>query len=462
MKNRVVSTVSVVAVIGLCAVAMLISNDLLKVHGGSAAQGTAFEGSWWSQFCGEDDGGGGGCQSVVASRHGTLNVPGFGAVPVALLGQWFYTFIGVWFLFVGAPQRSKRMWHLVPLVLAFVASGVSAYYIYIMSSELHEWCTLCLVLHSIDFVLVGLILLMWLFPLTPGSVIEPDGLEPDPGDRADSRFAVPVERLVFSTLACILACCFVSYLWFGFSLRVMNHAKSTEKYQQLLKSMSEDRAVVFGTFLGSIPVEVPQRSDAPQLGPTEAKHELVIFSDLQCSSCRAFEYTLREQVMPSLGERLRVVFRHFPLCTDCNPSQTPSGRHRRGIHPQACQASYAAEAARMQGGNNAFWEMHDLVFSRQQELFKPEFSPLSFEIYAQELGLDVERFRADMSGDHVRQIVKGDVDAGVALGVRGTPTVFLDGKRIRPIQRGSDVFWQSIIADFLKAEPVPAPGDQQG
>lgn len=113
----------------------------------------------------------------------------------------------------------------------------------------------------------------------------------------------------------------------------------------------------------------------------------------------------------------------------------------------------------MQRGNSGFWEMHDLVLSRQGELFDPDFSLLRFEIYAQELGFDVDRFRADMSGDSVREIVKRDVDIGIELGIRGTPTVFLDGKRLRPIQRGSEVFWQSIVADMLQKEREPATGD---
>ena len=107
-----------------------------------------------------------------------------------------------------------------------------------------------------------------------------------------------------------------------------------------------------------------------------------------------------------IASQLRIVFRHYPLS---------------GVHRHAQQAAEAAEAAEVQG---KFWEMHTLLFERQQALRTKDLIR-----YADELGLEVERFRHDLKKETHSERVRADFLAGVQNGVHGTPGLFLNGVR---------------------------------
>jgi len=127
------------------------------------------------------------------------------------------------------------------------------------------------------------------------------------------------------------------------------------------------------------------------------------YGDYECPYSRR-AYREIGRVERELGD-LRFAFRHFPLTE---------------IHPHALAAARAAEAAMLQG---RFWEMHDLLFHRQKALEDDD-----LRSYADELGLDVERFDGDRAGDAVLARIRRDVESGFASGeVRGTPTIFIDG-----------------------------------
>jgi protein-disulfide isomerase len=107
-----------------------------------------------------------------------------------------------------------------------------------------------------------------------------------------------------------------------------------------------------------------------------------------------------------IASRLRVVFRHYPLS---------------GIHHHAQQAAEAAEAAAAQG---KFWEMHTLLFERQDALRTKDLVR-----YAEELNLDVERFRKELKSQTYSERVRADFIAGVQNGVNHTPGLFLNSVR---------------------------------
>jgi protein-disulfide isomerase len=131
---------------------------------------------------------------------------------------------------------------------------------------------------------------------------------------------------------------------------------------------------------------------------------IVEYGDYECPYSR-LAFRAIERVEPELGDRVRFAFRHFPL-TD--------------IHPHALAASAAAEAAALQG---RFWEMHELLFHRQQALEEQDLRG-----YAADLGLDLERFEVDRAGADVLARIRRDVESGLATGeVLGTPTLFIDG-----------------------------------
>jgi protein-disulfide isomerase len=140
-------------------------------------------------------------------------------------------------------------------------------------------------------------------------------------------------------------------------------------------------------------------------GPADAAVTLVEYGDYECPYCGA-AYPIVKEVQARMGERLRFVFRNFPIVTS---------------HPHAEQAAEAAEAADAQG---EFWRMHDLLYERQRRLRDPD-----LRSYAEELGLDVQRFDAELA-EHVHAPrVREDFMSGVRSGVNGTPTFYIDGVR---------------------------------
>ena len=144
---------------------------------------------------------------------------------------------------------------------------------------------------------------------------------------------------------------------------------------------------------------------APSRGPADARVTVVEFSDFQCGYCGRLSSTLAE-VMPDYEDRVRFVSMQFPL----------------GRFPHSQKASEAALAANEQG---KYWEYKNLVYDNQREL-----TDESFEKFAEQLGLDMDRFRADLTSGKYAQVINAQRDEGQAAGVRGTPALYLNGRQI--------------------------------
>jgi protein-disulfide isomerase len=160
---------------------------------------------------------------------------------------------------------------------------------------------------------------------------------------------------------------------------------------------------------------VPPGAEPPRAkGPETAAVQMEEFGDYQCPSCGVFNPVVKK-LQGTYGERLRVVFRHLPL---------------QSIHRNAAMAARAAEAAGLQG---RFWEMHDTLYATQKEWSDlPDPRP-KFTEYAQRTGLDTERFKTDLEGNAVAARIVADVRRASAIGVTGTPTVFINGLQVRGI-----------------------------
>ena len=138
-------------------------------------------------------------------------------------------------------------------------------------------------------------------------------------------------------------------------------------------------------------------------GPVDAPITIIEFGDFECPYCGQAEPVVRELLSDT---DVRYVWRHLPL-TD--------------VHPQAQLAAEAAEAAAAQG---AFWEMHDLLLAHQDRL-----RPVDLVAYAEELGLDVDRFRTDLMRHGHATRIDQDIESADLSGVSGTPTFFINGQR---------------------------------
>ena len=163
----------------------------------------------------------------------------------------------------------------------------------------------------------------------------------------------------------------------------------------------------------AIPAKVSEPgADPPHaLGDAKAPVTLEEFGDFQCPPCGALHPILKTMEQ-EFGPRLRIVFREYPLVP---------------AHEHALAAARSAEAAGMQG---RFWEMHDLIYENQKSWSNAfDVRPI-FEGYATKIGLDLEKFRRDLSSETVAQRIFLDGKRARAFGVQGTPTVYMNGREV--------------------------------
>jgi protein-disulfide isomerase len=159
------------------------------------------------------------------------------------------------------------------------------------------------------------------------------------------------------------------------------------------------------------PLVVPVSERDHSQGPATAAVTLVQYGDYECPYTRQ-STTIVRAIQQQLGDKLRFVFRNFPLTE---------------IHPHALHAAFAAEAAAAQG---KFWQMHDYIFHHQHTL---EDSDL--EQFAEAVGLDMQQYARAMAEQRALARIEEDVEGGQRSGVQGTPTFFINGV----LYRGS---WQ--------------------
>jgi protein-disulfide isomerase len=146
----------------------------------------------------------------------------------------------------------------------------------------------------------------------------------------------------------------------------------------------------------------PEPSDHLE-GPWQARVTLVEYGDFECPSCKV-AVTTPKLLLERFPNKIRFIFRHFPM---------------QESHPHALAAAEASEAAAAQG---KFWLMHDLLFQNQAHLKDKDLYR-----YAQESGLDMVRYAAEMA-DHVYlQKVREQIDGGRHSHIRATPAFFVDG-----------------------------------
>ena len=174
-------------------------------------------------------------------------------------------------------------------------------------------------------------------------------------------------------------------------------------------------------FLDTLRVKTPVRVmlDAPRQtvaaakgaakGPANAPIEIIEFSDFQCPYCQRANPTV-DQVLKTYGDRVRFVYRHFPL----------------GNHPNAKPAAEASQCAAEQG---KFWEYHDTLFANPSKL-----ADADLKQHAAGLGLDTSKFNACFDSHKYKAQVEADMQAGEEAGVNGTPAFFVNGRMLSGAQ----------------------------
>ncbi|MGB5812921.1 MAG: thioredoxin domain-containing protein [Polyangiales bacterium] len=155
--------------------------------------------------------------------------------------------------------------------------------------------------------------------------------------------------------------------------------------------------------------KVPVTDAQPSIGPDDALVTIVEFSEFQCPFCARVLPTTKE-IKDTYGDDVRIVWRNLPL----------------GFHPNADPAAQLAMEAYAQGGDEKFWEVHDLLFANQKALSRAD-----LENYAQQSGLDMTKVKKALDEKVYAEQIKEDSTLAATMGARGTPNFFVNGRNIR-------------------------------
>jgi len=471
---------------------------------------------WFDLTCeaGEDKDSTRSCDAVSASRWGTfppipegvqanrmdLALPVFDLLamrprPVALFGMMYFSALSVWYLAIGRPGPRRRYWHVLPVLLNCGGLAGALFLTYVMLfTGLEAWCPWCIVTHVLNgLVLVGTIMLWprrsatavaggdsfiptWLRPgpsaAARGRAASTDeNGQPGPGERepaADVRTRSwraarhPTGRVVLLTLGVMAAV--VVAEWYYYESIAQSQAREQieqtySEFEQEMITWLYDVNVLLCMYEQSEVKDIPLRDDDPIRHAGPGRLTAVMFSDFDCPSCTRFAGYLNDVIDPMFEGQLQIAFKHYVTGKESTDYLSkPDGR----MPPASCLASVAAEAAHVLGGNEAFWQAHDLLFESRPELGRELHLGL-----ADKLGFDRDLFVTTMKSQLVADRITEDVALAKSIGIPGTPSLYLSGRYVPPLPRERTMFWEEmkrrqdlVTHNASKQDPQPTAQPQ--
>lgn len=254
----------------------------------------------------------------------------------------------------------------------------------------------------------------------------------EPVQTAFEDDTVTFKRSHFYSVLTVLA--FAAGVLLGYVVWGMNATETASADAQ-----SPQTAAQAGGPVVEAPVPTSEPQDVPRydvaadgsyaIGPADAPITIVEFSDYQCPFCRRWHQEVYQSLLAAYPGQIRLVYRHLPLTS---------------IHPDAFPA---AEAAMCAGEQNAYWQYHEKLFA--SELLGDEI----YRQYAQELGLDTTAFETCLTEHKYQQAIQADSDFAVNLGVRSTPTFFINGLAVvgaQPLEVFKQVIDKELAGEIPK------------
>jgi protein-disulfide isomerase len=284
--------------------------------------------------------------------------------------------------------------------LAFAGACGSIVLAVIIATGIAPFCPLCMAIHVIN---LGLVLAIWRFSgRTAGQTIL--------AIVAAGRYLLG--RSIESGSRTKWTC--VGFLTTALIAVVLYQCLLFQMQVRIVPKEAFDAKQVLIEYAFTPEEEIPFDSSDPQIG--DGPVQLVMFSSFECPACKIVCEYLRQAIDRYKG-KLKIIFKHFPLGTACNPQV------KQDQYPHACAAALAAEAAKHE---NAFWAFHDALLTA--DLSEPN-DPIAR--VAQETGLTLARFDELRKAEITKKKLQKDIELGIRLGVVGTPTIFINGRRLK-------------------------------
>ncbi len=326
------------------------------------------------------------------------------------LAGWSILFYSILFLLSIIPalfgQSFKMIATVSTLLLSFVSVIVAVALVGLMVLDKSLLCPLCCVLH-----IVNITLFILFFTYDGKKLIFKLSSE------FSTRFAISnLFRKIFNKW---FLSAFFSFILSIFSIFwLLNTA--------VRKSQRTSTFIDLGPVISNYEQQPVQKisvdSMDAQTGNGNSFVKVVLFSDFFCPGCRILAEEIIE-IQTRYKDSCSIVFKHFPLSTECNPSL------QNNLHPLACNAAFAAEAARQAG---KFWEFHDSLFSYTG----PRADGSLLRSIAIRAGVSVPLYDQFVISKQTSDAVQRNISEGNRLKLEGTPAVFLNGKRIEKLQKG--------------------------
>lgn len=408
------------AALALCLTGGVLSLMLLSKHYGIPLLGEAALAA-----CGE----GGGCDAVSQSRWASV-----AGVPLAAVGLFFYGALLALLapvLFAGKDDESGAP--AVGFHLAVLAVGIDLALLGLQAFSIQAFCKFCIATYFVNGLIAAA---LWPFRQSV---------------RARGFLVLPTERRAFvAWVAAVLAVAAsalatnaalvdrkalagASILGLPSALEAPVAAPASPLEEQLAAAQAEakkwkatlddeKRLQVYlnekakSDFNETAPTKL-DLTHAPAQGVSDAPIVVASFSDFMCPFCRDLSIGLRN-FLPTAGNRVRSYYKHFPLDMACNP------RVGRTVHEGACDLALAGVCAEESG---RFWDFHDRVFARTWDKVTRE-DVLTLGAAA---GLDRAKLSSCMSSATTRGRLNLDIEEGWRLGVASTPTLFVNGKKLK-------------------------------
>jgi protein-disulfide isomerase/uncharacterized membrane protein len=374
--------------------------------------------------------GAGGCDTVLGSKWSritlsqSLDDAGLKYISVSQVGFAFLSGLAAWLILVGRPKVENAKWHWVPVIYCALGCIGSLFYIGVMHFEIRAYCLLCMTVHALNFLILISLFVCW--PREKTSVRELAEAHPD---LALNLQGWPVYGARAFAVAAFVGALTVSQVTTVAGLRVSKRLDSCRR--QILAAGGAYRPPPLDAGGAA---KIPVYEDDPIIGPFDAEHTLVVFSDFECNACASFNDILELKIAKSDVD-LRIVYKHYP----------------NRLHQFAWPAATASEAGRTLGGNEGFWEVHKFLYRRYQALGQVNYREL-----AMDCGFDPDEFVKTMGSPEIKKRIERDIGDGARVNVASTPGVFWNGKRVQ--RPGDRKVWESILANpKVGSESADAP-----
>lgn len=330
------------------------------------------------------------CHLVALSRYAF-----FAGRPIAAWGAALYA-IWIALAIVGLGGEAHHRLAVTRLIgaSALAALCVDVYLAWLMLAKLHAVCLWCVLTYVIN---LCVLLVAWQALRRAGERL---------GKASDDLWLVcpllpPRGPQVVPVLVAAWCLTALASVW-----------GMTEVAERLTQGNIQQMRAQVRRYLEQRPPLQVATGGSPTHGVQPARLTIVEFSDFLCPACKTSSTTMKA-VLANHAVTTRVIFKHYPLDTDCNPHV------QRQVHPNACRIAAAASCAHAQG---KFWELHDRIYARA-----PDYQVAWLEEDARRAGLDLPRWNACVEDGSGLAAVTRDIEEAHRLNVSSTPTFFING-----------------------------------